>query len=222
MSPLAPLFDVLVLNMDIPIDEVVEQLNAFQPTQMTGYVTTMVILAEEQLKGTLNISPKAIMASAEPMDPVSRERIEEAFGLDPVSTYASTEHLVMGFNTRAYDGMYLLEDDLIFELHEDHCCITNLLNRTTPLVRYRMGDILTLVEDSVGAYPFTKVKSIVGRVEVSPVLTDPNGNDQFLMSPLVIILQFKHVEKFQFQMQSKTDFNVAYVPEKNLGGGPRS
>ena len=67
----------------------------------------------------------------------------------------------MGLSRPEDGGMYLLEDDLIFELEADHTCVTNLFNRTLPLIGYRMEDVLLPLESAPGSWPFRKVREIV-------------------------------------------------------------
>src|SRR5450759_5957460 len=48
-------YDVIALEINSPVQEVIEQLNAFQPDRLTGYVTGTKILAEKQHQGVLKI-----------------------------------------------------------------------------------------------------------------------------------------------------------------------
>lgn len=211
-SFLKHLFKSMLINTTQPMDEVVSLLNGFQPTILTGYVSSIARLAEQQTSGALNIAPTTIMCSAEPLDPLRKEQITQAFGIVPTNTYSCTEHLVMGLNAEGYGGIYLLEDDLIFEIQDEYTCITNLLNPTTPLIRYKMGDILVPIQDTVKRYPFIKIKEIVGRVEISPTFTNNQGAENTLDSTMIIGLDFPNVKQFQLQVLTKDSFRLQYIP----------
>jgi phenylacetate-coenzyme A ligase PaaK-like adenylate-forming protein len=104
------------------------------------------------------------------------------------------------------EGMHLLEDDLIFELHDDHTCVTNLFNDTMPLIRYRMDDVLVPDTGSRNPYPFTKVKEIVGRYEDALVFTNSSGRDDFIHPIVIVELIISGLDGWQIVLQSKTSF----------------
>ena len=86
----------------------------------------------------------------------------------------------MGISKPEYGDMYLLEDDLIFELRSDHTCVTNLFNYTMPLIRYRMEDILIPVPGNDRILPFTKVQEVIGRREHTIFFSNKYGSDDFI------------------------------------------
>ena len=72
--------------------------------------------------------------------PQDQLRAERVFGARVLNVYATTEMLVVGMAEPKSEGMVLLEDDLWIEVHDDHLLVTNLRNRTTPLIRYVLSD----------------------------------------------------------------------------------
>jgi phenylacetate-coenzyme A ligase PaaK-like adenylate-forming protein len=168
-----------------------------------GYPTALAILAEKQREGRLRIAPQQLRTSGEPLRDADRERIERAFGAPLFNTYVCTEHLVMGLSRAEYGGMYLFEDDLIFELAADHTLVTNLFNHTLPLIRYRMNDVLVAQEDDRGLLPFTKLE-IVGRNEHTPIFTNEHGEDDFVSAPVIIAFSVKNVRRFQLELIGRT------------------
>ena len=118
----------------------------------------------------LNVKPSIVESCGEPLSPTDKEFIENTFECKLLNVYASTEFLYMGISKPEYGDMYLLEDDLIFELHSDHTCVTNLFNFTMPLIRYRMEDILIPVPENDRILPFTKVQEVIGRREYTMCL----------------------------------------------------
>ncbi len=197
-------YDVATFEINSPLAPIIERLNAFQPDILYGYASALAILAERQRQGRLRISPKWVQSSGEPLHAADRTLIEETFGIPVFNVYITTEHLFMGLSKPGFDGMYLFEDDLIFELMPDHTLITNLFNYTLPLIRYRMSDVLVATEDTINVFPFSKVKEIIGRSELTPVFTNRHGQDDFISPHIVNEFVVKNVRRFQLQLVDKT------------------
>jgi phenylacetate-CoA ligase len=102
--------------------------------------------------------------------------------------------------------MCLLEDDLIFELRSDCTCVTNLLNDTLPLIRYRMDDLLIPEPDASGRYPFTKIRDLVGRSEDSLVFLNREGVEDFIHPSLIGELLVPGLKSWQIQLVDQASF----------------
>lgn len=199
-------YDVTIHDINSPLKPVLEDLNDFQPDILMGYASGFAILADRQKKGELNISPKWIQSSGEPISASDRELIETTFGAPLLNVYSCTEHLIMGLGKAEYGGIYLFEDDLIFEFEKDHTLITNLFNYTQPLIRYRMDDVLEKMEDPNPIYPFTKIREISGRSEQTPFFVNRHGNEDFIHFQMINEFIVKNVRRFQFEVVDKTSF----------------
>lgn len=214
--PLSLAYDVAYFDVHESVGAIVEGLNRFRPTILMGYPSALSLLAEQQAGGRLQINPAWIQTSGEPVGTMQQEGIKAAFGKAPTNTYSCTEHLIMGVSKPEFGGMYLLEDDLIFEIGADHTVVTNLFNRTVPLIRYRMSDTLVPQEDRVKAYPFTMVRDIVGRGEVTAIFTNRYGVDEFIQSPVVMGLAAKNVRGIQLYALSKSSCVLRACIEPSL------
>jgi phenylacetate-CoA ligase len=199
-------YDVRTYDVSQPMGEIVAALNEFQPQALTGYAAILERLAETQDAGALRIRPRLIVSGAEPLRPRCRARLKETFGVPVINSYASSEHLFMGLTLPGSDGMYLLEDDLIFELHDDCTYVTNLFNDTLPLIRYRMDDVLVPQADSSGRYPFIKIRDLVGRSEDTPVFVNRDGVEDFIHPSLIGELCVPGLNSWQIQLVNKTAF----------------
>ena len=202
--PLNWAYEVAVCEINEPLATTVDTLNAFQPTILMGYPSAFAKLADKQLEGRLRINPRYVQCSGEPVLAQDRERIVQAFGVPLLNVYSCSEHLLMGVSGTDDGGMYLFEDDLIFELESDHTRITNLFNYVMPLIRYRLDDVLLPLQGRQPGLPFTRVADIIGRREYTPVFANDNGEEDFI-SPLVILSYFvKNVRRHQLQLVDKT------------------
>ena len=190
-------------DVNHPIAEVVEGLNRFQPDILMGYPGSLAILAQRQLRGELKIAPRWLQVSGEVVTAVDWELIESAFGVPLLNVYACTEHLLMGMGTRQLCGIYLFEDELIFELEADHTLISNLFNYTLPLIRYRMDDILERQDGGRDDSPYTVIKNIEGRSETIPHFLNRRGEEDFISPHIINEFLVKHVRRFQLQVLDK-------------------
>ena len=78
----------------------------------------------------------------------TRSRLESDAGIEVFGYYGAAETSVMGVECTAHDGVHLFTDSNLFELLPSHdgaageALVTSLKMRTTPLLRYALGDVL--------------------------------------------------------------------------------
>ncbi|MFQ5844691.1 MAG: hypothetical protein ACE5JG_06845 [Planctomycetota bacterium] len=200
-----------------PTLEIVAGLNAFRPRVLIGYTGALRILGELQQRGELRIAPRVVVSSGEALGPGDRRALWEAFGAGVANLYASTEFLTMATPLPHRKGTYLAEDDLVFELHDDHTCVTSLFQRTMPLIRYRMEDVLVPdPETQDPQVPYLKVRDVVGRREDAPVFTNRDGRDEFIHPIVLAELYIPGLAAFQFGIHDKTSFTMRAQLERGL------
>jgi len=107
--------------------------------------------------------------------------------------------------------MALLEDDLLFELRPDCTLVTNLFNRTVPLIRYRLDDVLEPAPELQGRYgPYRIVRDVVGRNEHAPVFRNRDGRHDSI-HPIVLAEFFApNLKAFQIHLLDDTSFRFDY------------
>ena len=79
-----------------PLPQIVAKLNELQPTSLVGYATMLNVLARESLHGRLDIRPRSIVASSEPLLPEMRLEIEHAWQAPILNLYATSEGATAG------------------------------------------------------------------------------------------------------------------------------
>ncbi len=210
------LYRAEIFEINGPLQPIIDRLNALQPDVMIGYPSGLLMLAQRQLTGELRIAPSYTYTGGEPLSMDTRDVIESAFPVPLLNLYASTEHMLMAITHPTYGGMYLLEDDLIFEVHPDHTCVTNLFNRTLPLIRYRMEDILQITPETDWPLPYTRVREIVGRSEQAPVFTNRHGKEDFISPIIIVEFHVKNLRRFQIRLLSRSSFLFRACLEKGL------
>jgi len=220
--PLSWIYDVAVFDVNQPLGLSLEGLNQFQPTILMGYASALALLAERQQAGQLHITPEFVQSSAEPVAAADRASVETTFGVPLLNVYSCTEHLIMGFSHPGFGGMYLLEDDLIFELAGDQTIVTNLFNATQPLIRYQMSDVLTAIPDPHPVLPFTKVSEVAGRREHMPFFANPAGTEDFIHPAAIIEFLVPGVRRFQMAVFDKTACEMRLCLDPGLSETERS
>jgi phenylacetate-coenzyme A ligase PaaK-like adenylate-forming protein len=215
-KPFKNYFDLLTLDINSPLPQVIDQLNAFQPDSLGGYVSGTLVLAEKQREGILDISPAFITLGGEVLTEHDKAEIEDAFGCPVINYYGSSEHMYMGRSLPGNSAIHLWEDDLIFELHDDHTIVTNLFNFTLPLIRYRMEDILIPKENKSSNWPYLEIDGVVGRLENAPKFINGDGIEDFISPHTINEIFIPGVKRFQMQLLSKTSFSFKVCLHSSL------
>ncbi|MEG4243622.1 hypothetical protein QUA51_13030 [Microcoleus sp. Pol10_D6] len=199
------LLDSRVFDVNDSLQTIVEQLNQFQPHILITYPSILRLLAEQKRSGKLRIKLKLIKTSGEALLPGARAFIEQTFQTPLVNIYISSENLIMGSGHPQQEGLLLFEDDLMFELEDDHVCVTNLYNYTMPLIRYTVADKLVPEQLTKQPYPYMKVKEVLGRSEQDLRLATRNGED--VISHHILTEFFvQNLERFQIKKTSDSSF----------------
>ena len=199
-------FNVRTFDVGRPMSQIIAELNDFQPEVVSAYAAVLKMLGEAQERGELRIKPTELGNGGEPLLPEVRAELERIFGATVKNVYASSEHLYMGMPLPGSPGLNLLEDELIFELHPDHTCVTNLFNDVTPLIRYRLDDVLRLEEGGSSPYPFRRIKEIIGRQEDALVFTNEHGVEDFIHPIIIVELVVPGLSAWQVVLESKASF----------------
>jgi phenylacetate-coenzyme A ligase PaaK-like adenylate-forming protein len=209
-----------LLEVNSPLPNVLKTLNEFQPELVIGYTTALKILAEKQRAGLLHIRPRLMATGGEGATPADKDILAQAFGCGVFTTYACSEHLGMGSAMPGNDHIALYDDDLIFEINDDHCLVTNLFNRTLPLLRYRMADTLRPVADHQ-QQPYLVIESLVGRNELQPVFTNRDGVEDFISPHTINEVFVKGLTRFQLHLLSATAFRFMVCLDAQLTSAER-
>ncbi|ADU00349.1 MULTISPECIES: phenylacetate--CoA ligase family protein [Mycolicibacterium] len=179
-----------------PLAELIADLNAFQPVVLGGYPSALVTLARAQQDGRLCIHPVMISAAGESLPSVTRRLIGAAFGCRVGNYYGSSEAVGLTFECRE-DRLHVNSDWYIVEPVDEHnrtvpagqlsegVLVTNLANRIQPIIRYQLGDRVTVdPEPCPCGSPFPTI-DVVGRTDDTLTFTTPDGG-QVEILPLAV------------------------------------
>jgi phenylacetate-coenzyme A ligase PaaK-like adenylate-forming protein len=164
------------LAVTTPLPEMVAALNAFRPEALTAYPSVAAALAEEQLQDRLRIAPTLVATTSEVQTADMRRRMGQAWGLEPLDFYGTTEALVVAAGRGGQAGMDILEDLVVVEVVDQRdrpvppgvpghkVLLTSLVNRVQPLLRYELTDSVTLAggPNPLGL-PYARIAAVDGR-----------------------------------------------------------
>lgn len=147
-----------VLAVTAPEAQLVAGLNAFQPDFLVSYPSMLAELARLQAAGVLRIAPKALWAGGERLAPCTRAYVSQVFGAPITNDYGASECMTIAFECP--EGRLHVNDDwVLLEPVDDQgqpvlpgvashsVLLTNLANRVQPIIRYALGDSVTVAAD---------------------------------------------------------------------------
>ena len=204
------------ISVATPLDEMVAALEAYRPEVIGGYPSVIALLAEEQLQGRLSIAPRVVLTTSEVLTEDAAARIEAAW-TKPVEGYFTTEVGVVAAGSLDHVGQHVCEEAIVEVVDEDNrpvpagtlgskVLLTNLVNRTQPLIRYELSDAV-VVDDGPdpSARPYDRITRIDGRSDDVLVLPAVAGGDVAvhpyrLRAPFVQLL-----DVLQYQVVQRAD-----------------
>jgi phenylacetate-CoA ligase len=180
--------------IDLPLPELVDELNRYNPAVLSGFLGMLLLLAGEQEAGRLRIRPALVIPGGETCTMGDRGRLAAAFGAKVRTVYAATEcsYLAVGC---AYGWYHMSTDWAVVEPVDadfqpvpagelSHTVlISNLVNRVQPFLRYNLGDSLLVRPDPCPCGSVFPAVRVQGRAV--DLLTFPTRNGESVsLSPM--------------------------------------
>ncbi|MGH6893546.1 MAG: hypothetical protein ACREEP_14950, partial [Dongiaceae bacterium] len=135
-------------------------------------------LAEEQSAGRLHISPSVMRSVAEALSPDVRDLVRAIWRIEVTNNYAATEFGIIGMECKHVSGIHVAEDLIMVEVTDESnqpvppgvqgvkVLITNLFNKTLPLIRYELTDLVASISGPCACgSPFRRIGDVQGRRE---------------------------------------------------------
>ena len=205
--PLRP--DRYTLSVAEPLESVVQAIDQFRPDVIIGYANYLEMLFRTVAVRSLRMHlPRLVIFGGEAMTAPGRQLITEQFDIPLIALYNAVESFKIGF---------MCEEGKDYHLHEDLChvkivaksgktvadgeqgevIISNLVNRATVLLNYRLGDFGSRTSRTCACgRTLPLLTGLEGRVE--DILHLPDGT---FLHPMAIWAIFKHrVEVLRYQL----------------------
>jgi phenylacetate-CoA ligase len=147
------------------------KMNKFKPQLVDGYAESLNFLAES---ANINLSwkPKAIMSSAQELTDDTRLKIENLFQTKVYDKYGSREFSGIAYQCEFSENHHVQDESYLVELLVEgrtarpgevgEIVITDLNNYSTPMIRYRIGDLAVAVDQK--ECPCGRNHSLIGKI----------------------------------------------------------
>jgi phenylacetate-coenzyme A ligase PaaK-like adenylate-forming protein/putative sterol carrier protein len=208
-------------------EELVEQLNEFQPDIVCGHTSRILDLAYEQMAGRLRVKLTRISTFAEFLSDAARRLLEEVFETEVFNRYQASELMNIGWECSRHEGIHVNSDLVLLESVDESnrpvprgergskLLITNLYNYTQPLIRYELSDLVTFSTKTCSCgLPFALIDRIEGRND--GILKFKNGKGETIcLYPYDIEMTFSEIsdiKSFQVIQKSDSAIEVRVVP----------
>lgn len=138
------------------IEDNIGRINEFKPDLIRGYGSYIGILFKEAYERGIPLHrPKAVLYGADCMTDPDRKLIECSYGVPVLSSYQSTEFLRIAYQCERRQGFHMNVDHVAVRIvdgsgrtlgpgERGEIIVSNLVNRATVLLNYKLGDIVTL------------------------------------------------------------------------------
>lgn len=148
--------NMAAFSLFTPLPQLVEKLTAFAPNLLATYPTAAEMLAREQEAGRLRLRLAELWTGGECLAPCAKQRLEQAFGCRVRNEYGASECLSIAWGC-AHGALHVNDDWVLLEgvdtdgnpvppgVPSHSVLLTNLANRIQPLIRYDLGDSITLL-----------------------------------------------------------------------------
>jgi phenylacetate-CoA ligase len=206
--------EVRVFPAGMPLAQMVEEMNAYQPDRLVGYASIVQELCALALDGELKISLNRIMTNSEPLYPEAREMAREAWGIDIHNSWGSVELGLAAMEGESFGGVSLAEDFLIFEPVDaddkpvsdpssaDRVLGTKLFGSVMPMIRYEMTDTMVFdLGENPDAPGCRRITEIKGRADNWFVY-----GRSLKIHPMIfrsVLGQGRHISEYQVQQTEK-------------------
>lgn len=216
---------VRVLSMENHLSKIVQQLNEYQPDAIVGYSSMLAMLGEEQRAGRLQIHPTLIATGSEWIPRTEHQQIAATFQCATSNTYAAAECPSLAYSC-AYGYLHSHSERFILEPVDAEyrpvlagqpshtVLLTNLINRIQPIIRYDLGDSITVYPDPCPCgNPFPAMQ-IEGRKNDHLLLPGAHGPVTILpMAILELLLYVPGVQRFQIMQTSPDTLRIRLAVE---------
>lgn len=192
-----------------PVPDLVEQLNRYRPTLLAAYPTVAEQLAEEQAAGRLRLSLEELWCGGESLCAATREALAAAFHCRVREAYGASEFLSIAWPCR-HDRLHVNADWVLLEgvdargqpvppgVPSHTTLLTNLANRVQPLIRYDIGDSITVLPAPCGCGSALPAIEVQGRCDDVLSLSGRAGRVKLTPLALATVLEDDaHLNDFQ-------------------------
>jgi len=202
------------------IEDIIERLVESEPDAVDALPSFLLLLARELENRGKVIRPRLVFSSGELLDVRSRKLINSTFEIEMFDVYGCTEAGNIAWECSEHAGYHTNIDLVVTEFVKDgehavagesgEILLTPLWNYAMPLIRYKIGDIGTMSNETCPCgrgLPLMKV--LEGRYDDFIIL--PSGR---IIPPFVTSIYFENIEgiaEYRIIQETKQYFIIQIV-----------
>ena len=212
----------LRLDVTLQPDQVIARIRELKPDVLGGYGAYLELFFRYVHEHGIELPlPRLVSYGAEGMTLPGRTLITETFGIPVVASYNAVEAFKIGFQCGHGADYHLHEDLCHVRIVDDGChdvpegrpgtvVMTNLVNRGTVLLNYRLGDVAALSSAPCSCgRTLKRLTGLEGRVLDAIIL--PGGNFVHAGAVWSVLSKGSGVLRYQLIQQDINRFEVKLV-----------
>lgn len=200
----------------------VERINRFKPDVLSAYGSYLEDLFVHAHESGVDFHrPGVVLYSSDALSTAMRDLITREFGIPVLSAYGAIEAFHIGFECEQHLGFHLNSDIYPLRILDDagsevpdgasgHVTLSNLVNRGTILLNYRLGDVASkLTTHCPCGRTLPMLSFIEGRGD--DWLDSPSGERVHPQAVRTLFTAEEEVLRYQVTQVSATEFDAAVV-----------
>ena len=192
-----------------------DQLNAFAPTVIATYPSVAALLADVASRGLLHFAPREIWTGGETVSLAVRRRVEQVLGCSVHNSYGASEFMSIGWEC-SHGHLHVNTDWVILEPVDQQgravpagqpsfsTLLTNLANHVQPLIRYDLGDQVTMHPGCCACGSTLPVIEVQGRSDDSLVMAGRDGQPLTVLPLALTTVLEEEAGVFDFQLYQQS------------------
>ena len=207
------------------IDEFIVLLRKYRPRHLLAYAQSAVFFAEHCRKSEIrDIHFDSIITTAEVLRDDQKMFLEETFSGKVFNRYGCREVSVIASECEYHTGLHVNADVLYVEIEQQpglplgygRILVTDMLNRSMPLIRYEIGDVSSWTEDQNCACgrKLPMLSTIEGRT--TDFISLPDGRSVSGPALTLVIADMPNIRQAQFVQRSDGSLILRVVPDKEF------
>jgi len=205
-----------------PPEREAASLDAFRPDVLHGFGSALALLfAYYEASGPPVHLPRVVTTSSDVLPDAARRLIEERYGIPVFATYQAIEAFKIGFECSQHRGYHLNVDLYPVRIVDaqgqpapdgetGEVVISNLVNRATVLLNYRLGDLASVSSEPCPCgRSLPLMPSLEGRS--GEVIELPSGRFVHPQAVRTVFTGEEHVWQYQIIQRTPAHFAVAVV-----------
>lgn len=205
------------------IREFTATVRRHRPGLLFGHAHSLYLLACQLKKaGVGDVRPDGIISTAMPLYDWQRTVIEEVFAVPATNRYGCEEVSLIACECEWHRGLHVAAESVLTEVEPDgKLLVTDLSNPAMPLVRYRIGDVVTAADrvcDCGRGLPL--LEKVEGR-DADYVVTPAGGLISGISLTENFALHITGTAQVQIVQEAVTFLRIRMVADETFGDASR-